>query len=126
MGPCPSNMWCPVLIQASAWNVVVCGPLLVFPLTFFYYLFKFYLCLWLCCVPLAFVRAFSSCGVQGLLLLRSTGSTCSGFSSWSRTFSKACGVAPTRGQTRTPVLAGRSLTTGEPCPPVLNTEDPAL
>ena len=35
MGPGSSNMWSPVLIQASAWTVVVCGPLLVFPLNFF-------------------------------------------------------------------------------------------
>lgn len=71
MGPGSSNMWSPVLIQASAWTVVVCGPLLVFPLNFFIIYILFHV--WLCCVFLAFARAFSSCGVQGLLVLRSVG-----------------------------------------------------
>ena len=63
----------------------------------FFLLFKFYFYFWLCCVFLAFARAFSSCGVQGLLVLRSAGCTCSGFSSLSRDFSEACGVFPDQG-----------------------------
>lgn len=66
MGPCRSNMWCPVLSQASAWTVV-CGPLLAFKLFFIIYLILFLF--WRCCLP---------CCCSGFLVAARRGCSCCG------------------------------------------------